>query len=236
MHAISEPNVRFWRPQAPMASSGVPEMLSTPDMAPVTRSLVCQLARGPVRPNGVSDTWTRRGLAAARSSRSMPSSARNPGAVVSMTRSADSARRRYAATPSGVRRSMSTACLPPSVHQSSRPPRAASPASRIAGPDDGRPTRATDAPLSARILPAKRPSSPLTSITRRPLSGPPAVLTIATAPFALRLEPRSIMASPAPGVHPAEITPGPAASPSYAAAMSRCMSTTTPGPPGVVAP
>ena len=64
MHAINEPNVRFWRPHAPTACSGVPEMLSTPLSAPATRSLVCHPERGPVRPKGVSETCTRPGLAA----------------------------------------------------------------------------------------------------------------------------------------------------------------------------
>ena len=94
-------------------------MLRTPLSAPATRSLVCQPARGPVRPNGVSETCTSAGLAMLMSAWSTPSSPRRPGGCVSMTRSARSASRRYAACPSAVARSASIQRVPPSSHHSS---------------------------------------------------------------------------------------------------------------------
>ena len=72
MAAMNEPKLTFCRPHGLTARSAVPDTLSTPPSAPATRSLVCQWARGPVRPNGVSETWTSRGLTSTSVSWSKP--------------------------------------------------------------------------------------------------------------------------------------------------------------------
>ena len=74
-----------------------------------------------------------------------------------------------------------SACRPRTTSRAARRAPATS-ASRIAGPGDGRPMRATDAPLSARTLPAKRPLSSVSSTTRRPSSGPRRVLATFSPP------------------------------------------------------
>ena len=174
MHAISEPKLRYWRPHAPTASSGVPEMLSTPAIAPVTRSLVCQSACGPVRPNGVSDTCTSAGLAldeigVVEAELGEPTGALGLDDEIGVRRQAA-----VAAAPGSVVRSSVTRCLPPSYHQSrSRPARGRGRRPASAGPRTAPVTTcATDAPVSASILPANRPVSSVSSITRRPASGP----------------------------------------------------------------
>ena len=54
-------------PQLLSGASGVPVTDSIPPSADATRSLTCQFAQGPWRPNGVRETCTRRVLFAFRS-------------------------------------------------------------------------------------------------------------------------------------------------------------------------